>query len=86
MVLGGIKKTAWVTKLLLTAAWASLVNRIDLCHILKAQHCFLSSNGCFNLPLAPHPPPTPKHPSHRPLTKDSIGDITGIKQNHLKKQ
>ena len=63
MVLKGINRTAWGTKLLYMAVWASLVDCISLYHILKAHHCFLSPNGYFNLPLAPQPPPPPtRHP------------------------
>ena len=42
----------------------SLVDCISLYHIVKAQHCSLSLNGCFNPPMAPHlaPTPTPSHP------------------------
>ena len=53
---GGNNRTAWGTKLLLAAVWASPENCISLCHKLKAQHCSLSPNECFNPPLAPHPP------------------------------
>ena len=61
------------TKLLITAVWASLVDCISSCHLLKAQHCSLSPNGCFTSPLTPHrlPPPTPI---------DSIRDITGTEK------
>ena len=61
MVLGGIKRIAWATKLLLTAVWASLVDCISLCRILN---CFLSSMGALtHLRLPTHPqlpqaPPT----------------------------
>ena len=57
MVLGHVNRTAWGTKLLLTAVWASLVDCISSCHLLKTQHCSLSPNGCFTPPSAPHPPP-----------------------------
>ena len=64
MVLGHVNRTEWGAKLLLTAVWASLVDCISLCHLLKAQHCSLSPNGCFTPPSAPHPPtPTPSHPT-----------------------
>ena len=43
MVLGCINRTVWGTKLLLTAILASLVDCISLFHMLKAQHCSLSS-------------------------------------------
>ena len=67
MVLGCVNRTAWGTKLLLTAVWASLVDCTSSRHLLKAQHCSLSPNGCFAPPSAPHlpPPPTPP-PSHLP--------------------
>ena len=67
MVLGCVNRTAWDTKLLLKAVWASLVDCISSWHLLKVQHCPLSSNGCFTLPTAPHPPPPPTPlPSHPP--------------------
>ena len=69
----GINRTAWVTKLLLTAVLSSPVDCISWCQILKAQHCSLSLNGYFTSPSAPHSPPT--HPP--PI--DSIRDITGLK-------
>ena len=62
MVLGCINRTAWGTKLFLTADWTSLVDCNSLCHLLKAQHCLLSPNGCFNPPLAPQRPYHPPHP------------------------
>ena len=71
MVLGCVNRTAWGTKLLLTAVWASLVDCIGSWHLLKAQHCPLSLNGCFAPPSAPHPPPT------RPPPIESIREITG---------
>ena len=47
MVLGRVNRTAWGTKLLLTAVWASLVDCTSSRHLLKAHHCSLSPNGCF---------------------------------------
>ena len=44
MVMRGINRTAWGTKLLLTSVLASFVDCISLCHTLKSQHCFLSLN------------------------------------------
>ena len=41
MVLRGIDKTAWGTKLLLTPVLASFVDCISLCHTLKAQNISL---------------------------------------------
>ena len=76
MALGRINRTAWGTKLLHTAVWASLVDCNSLCHLKKAQHCSLSLNVCFNLLLAPHLCPTPTPP---PI--DSIRDITGTKKS-----
>ena len=49
MTLEGINRTAWGTRLFLTAVLASLVDSTRLCPILRAQHCCLSPNGCFNL-------------------------------------
>ena len=63
------------TKLLLTSVLASLVDSISLCHVLKAWHCSLCPIGCFNLPTAPHPPP-----SHLSTPIDSIRDITGTEK------
>ena len=73
MVQGCINRTAWGTKLLLTAIWASLVDCTSSRHLLKAQLCSLSPNGCFNLPSAPHPPPI-----------EPINNITGAEKNHQK--
>ena len=77
MVLGRINRTAWGTKQLLTAVWASLVDCTSSGHLLKARHCSFSPNGCFTLHSAPHlpPPPTPI---------ESIRDITGAEKNHQK--
>ena len=85
MVLGCVNRTAWGTKLLLTAVWASLVDCISSCHLLKAQHCPLSPKGYFTLPSAPHPRPPHPPPTHPPPI-DSIHDITGTKKNRLKNQ
>ena len=52
-----------VPKLLLTAVWASLVDCTSSRHLLKAQHCSLSANGCFTPPSAPHLPPPPTPPT-----------------------
>ena len=79
MVLGPVNRTEWGTKLLLTAVWASLVDCTSPRHLLKAQHCSLSPNGCFTPPLAPHPPPPPTPPPIK-----SIRDITGAEKNHQK--
>ena len=47
MVLGCVNRTAWGTRLLFMAVWASLVDCISSCHLQKAQHCSLSPNGCY---------------------------------------
>ena len=66
MALEGINSIVWGTKLLQTAILASPVGCISLYPILKAQHCLLSSNEHFDLPMASHlPPPTPS-PSRLP--------------------
>ena len=86
MVLGHVNRTAWDTKLLLMAVWASLVDCISSCHLLKAQHCSLSPNGYFTPPSAPHLPPLPTPPlPTRPPPIDSIRDITGTEKT-LKNQ
>ena len=74
MILGCVNRTAWGTKLLLTAVWASLVDCISSYHLLKAQHCSLSPNGCLTPPSAPYPHP-PHPPPTRPPPIDSIRDI-----------
>ena len=85
MVLGRVNRTACGTKLLLTAVWASLVDCTSSRHLLNAQHCSLSLNGCFTSPSAPHPPPPPTHPpSTRPPPIESMCDITGSEKNHQK--
>ena len=87
MVLRGINRTAWGTRLLLTLVLASFVDCISLCHSLKAQHCSLSLNGCFNPHSASHPPLSPPHsPPARPSPIDSIRDIIGTEKNRLKYQ
>ena len=45
MVLRGINRTVWGTRLLLTSVLTSFVDCISLCHKLKAQHCSLSLSG-----------------------------------------
>ena len=62
IALEGINRTAWGTRLLLTAVLASLVDSTSLCPMLRAQHCCLGPNGCFGPPSASHPPPPPPHP------------------------
>ena len=86
MVLSGINRTGWDTKLLLTSVLASFVYCISLCHTLKAQHCSLSMNGCLTrLLLTTRPCLTPPLPVHPPSI-DSIHVITGAGKNHLKNQ
>ena len=68
LVLRGINRSEWDTKLLLTAVLASLVDCISLYHILKVRYCCLSPNGCFNPPSAPHLPPLPPTPYRRVIT------------------
>ena len=77
MVLGRVYRTAWDTKLLLTAVLASLLDCISSCHLLKAQHCFLSLNWCFSPSSAFHQPQTPPT---RTSPIDSIHDITGAEK------
>ena len=47
MVLGCVNRTAWGTKLLLTAVLDSLADCISSGHLLKVHHCSLSLNWCF---------------------------------------
>ena len=87
MVLVGINRTAWDTKLFLTAVQASPVDCIGLCHILKAQHCFLSLNGCLYLLSAPHPLHLPPYPFPGcPSPINSIRYVTETEKNYLKNQ
>ena len=60
--LRGINKTAWGSKLILTADLAYPVSCASLGHLLMAKHCPLSLNVCFTPPTAPHPPPPSSHP------------------------
>ena len=87
MVLGRVNRTAWDTKLLLTAVWASLVDCIKFISLTEGTALLLSLNGYFNPPSAPHPPPplTPPPPT-RALPIDSIRDITGTEKYYLKNQ
>ena len=66
------------------APHASLGLLCGLCHTLKAQHCSLSLNGCFNPPSASRPPPA--RPPDHPPSIDSIRGITGTEKNYLKNQ
>ena len=68
MVLGRVNRTTLGSKLLLTAVWASLVDFISSCHLLKPRHYSLSPNWCFTPPSAPHPPPPPTPPPSHPPT------------------
>ena len=63
-------------------SWPHLSILPSLCLMLRAQHCCLSPNGCFNPPSASHPPPPP----HYPPPIDSIRDITGTGKNYPKNQ
>ena len=76
MILGCINRTAWGTKLLLTAVWASLVDCISSCHLLKARHGSFRMGALprLRLPTRPHCPPTCPPPI------DSIRDITETKK------
>ena len=95
MVLGCVNGTAWGTKLLLTAVWASLVDCISSWHLLKAHAALpLESEWvlypAFGSPPAPTTQPTPLPPAHPPSTRpppiESIHDITGTEKNYLKNQ
>ena len=52
--LGGINKTVWGAKLILTVDLAYPVSCASLGHLLMAQHYHLCLNVCFSLPTAPH--------------------------------
>ena len=64
MPLRDINKTAWGTKLILTAGLAYPVSCASLGRLLMAQRCHLCLSVCFSLPSASHPPPTPFPPTH----------------------
>ena len=66
VALKGLNRTAWGTRLLLTAVLASLVDSTSLCPTPRAQHCCLSPNGYFSPPSASHPPPPPPTPFRPP--------------------
>ena len=94
LALRGINRTAWGTKLLLTAVLAHPMDCSSSGPILKAEHCCLSPNSCFSPPSASHPPLPPPPPSRpptplppaRPPPIDSICDITGSEKNYPKNQ
>ena len=73
-----INRTVVGITLFLAAVSAHLADCISSCHKLKAQHCYLSLNGCFTPPSASHSPPT------CPPPKDSICDITETEKNYPK--
>ena len=76
---GGINKTVWGAKLILTVDLAFAVSCASLGHLLMARHCHLCLSACFSPPTAPHLPPLPTPPPSRPPTPiDSIHDITVI--------
>ena len=85
MVLRGIDRTAWGTRLLLAPVLVSLWI-VSVCVTQKAQHCPLSLNGCFKLRSASHPPLPPSPPSRPPTPTDSIHYITETKKVCLKNQ
>ena len=62
LVLRGINRTPLNTKLLLAAVLTLPLDCISSCHTLKAQHYYLSPNGCFSPALVPHPSPPSLHP------------------------
>ena len=78
--LRGINRTAWGTKLLLTAVLAPHLDCTSSGPIVKAQHCCLSLNGCFSPPSASHPLLPPSHPP--PI--DSVHNITGSDKTYSK--
>ena len=49
-------------------------------HILKAQNCCWSLNGCISPPSSSHPLPPPTPPPTSPTPIDSIRDITELKK------
>ena len=75
-LLRGINKTAWGTKLILTADLAYPVSCASVGHLLMAQHCHLCLNVCFRPPTAPNRPHHPPHPLPPPM--HSIHDITAV--------
>ena len=62
MVLRGINRTVWGTKLLLTTVLTSFVDCISLCHTLKAQHCSLVALTRLRLPTRPRLPAPSSYP------------------------
>ena len=62
----------------------SLVDFTSSRHLLKAQHCSLSPNGCFTPAFGSPSAPT-THPT-RPPPIESIRDITGAEKKPSKNQ
>ena len=81
MVLGCVNRTAWGTKLLLTAVRASLVDCISSEGTALPFESKWVLYPAFGSPTAPTTHPTPSHP---PPPIDSIRDITGTEKNCLK--
>ena len=84
MVLGCVNRTAWGTKLLLTAVWASLVDCISSWHLTEGTALPFESKWVL-YPAFGSPPAPTTHPT-RPPPIESIRQITGTEKNCLKNQ
>ena len=93
MVLGCVNRTAWGTKLLLTAVWASLVDYVyQFMSLTEGTALPFGSEWvlypAFSSPSAPNAHPTllPPAPTPLPPPIESIHDITGAEKNCIKNQ
>ena len=84
-LLGHTNQYGCGVKLLPMSVLTNPVDCVHLCHLLRAQHHCLCSNGREGpLSACPPTPTTPLPPTH-PLILDTY-DITGVVQNYLKNQ
>ena len=90
MVLGCVNRTAWDTKLLLTAVWASLHGGFyPFMALTEGTALPFESEWVLYPAFGSRPAPT-AHPTTLPPTHpppiESIRDITGTEKNCLKNQ
>ena len=85
MVLGCVNRTAWGTKLFLTAVWASLVDCISSWPLTEGTALPFESERVL-YPTYGSPPAPTTHPTPLPPPIESIRDITGTEKNCLKNQ
>ena len=61
-------------------AYHQPVDCVCFCHPLKTQHCYLGTNGKYNLPLTTHSPPVPT-PSLKSHSLPYSWQYSGCAQN-----